>query len=97
MNEIMLRGNKETDYKDLDWKIHSLNIDIGIHIAGIEHYIEVLDRSTENVENDRTIYRKLMKKHCKPVVKDVDQPIRRIHELLFLPFLGYDLKSYDLD
>ena len=62
----MLRGNKEADYKDLDWKIHSLNIDIGIHIAGIEHYIEVLDRSTENVENDRTIYRKLMKSTASP-------------------------------
>ena len=61
----------------------------------MNEFAGTLRKRDREESNDRVIFKALEKRHRHPVEKPVDQPIRLLHELLFLPHLMHYFKKSD--
>ena len=85
-------------YTHFQTMIEDENVKVGKYIASLNELARILRKQDNEKSNDRCIYRPLEMKHRHPVKKSIREPIRLLHELLFLPHLRHYIKeSYDIN
>ena len=95
MNEAKTKEDPNRSYAVFEGLIRRKNEYVGYYIAGLNEFAGKLTKKDREESNDRVIFKALEKRHRRPVEKPIKQPIRLLHELLFLPHLMHYFKKSD--